>query len=187
MLNKPTLTLSALLALTFAVFTTQVSASHHPMVKEYYLYGENQPLIQLLQANLGVSFGAYRGLLQRDTPQFREDECYRDLWEVANVIISSFNVIGRGFLIQNILTGTYAAELIYRSYVAGSVCIPLFYENQPAFTPMVPSDVMFYIEKSYKILQNTFVTLFNADGFGFYNNVTEIIFQIIAIVERLTK
>ena len=95
--------------------------------------------------------------------------------------------MGRGFLLQYVLTGTYALDLIYRSYVAGSVCIPLFYENQPAFTPMVPSDVMFYIEKSFVILQNTLVTLFNADGFGFYNNVTEIIFQIVAIVERLMK
>lgn len=143
------------------------------------------PLIELLQANLGVSFGVYRGLLQRETPQFREDECYRDLWEVANVVISSFNVMGRGFLVQWILSGTYLVDLIYRSYVAGTVCIPLFYENQPAFTPMMPSDLEFYIVKGAVILQDIFATLFNADDFGLYNNLAEVVFESIAIVNRI--
>jgi hypothetical protein len=134
---------------------------------------------------MGVSFGAYRGMLQRETPQYREDECYRNLWEVANVVISSFNVMGRGFLIQYILSGTYAVDLIYRSYVAGATCIPLYFDSQPAFTPYQPSDLEFYIIKSAVILQDLLATLFNADNFGLYNNLTEVVFETIAIVRRI--
>eukprot|EP00347_Sterkiella_histriomuscorum_P013517 403364413 len=177
-----TTTLSLLLVTLLS--TGQQGVTAMPSVKEYYSFGENQPLIQLLQANIGITFAYYRGLLQRETPLYRADECYRNLWEVADGVISSFNLLGYGQVSQYVAFGVSTADLGYKTYSAAVHCLPLFKESPPTFDPIVLSDAGFYFMKVLRIVENLFFTLVNTDGVTFYKDITEIIMNVEDIIRR---
>ena len=58
----------AVLAYICLLGLSQASQSTAPKVKEYTLFGEFDPIIQLLRFNAGASLGVYRGLLSRNIP-----------------------------------------------------------------------------------------------------------------------
>ena len=94
MFNKNTLI--STLALLLAVSSVDASKAALPKVSEYYSFGENNVVVSILQANLGVSMSVYKNLLMREQTEYRADECYKDLWMLADDAVGSFNVLGRG-------------------------------------------------------------------------------------------
>lgn len=138
----------------------------------------------MLQANLGASMAYYEGSLWRETPVDRADECYRDLWMLADHLISSFNVIGRGGMAQYIGFSVKALESGFSTYLVGSNCIPLFMESPAAYTPMAMWDEgwKFYAMKAADIVDKLFMILLNADGFTFYKYITQIAMDVEDII-----
>ncbi|CDW77927.1 UNKNOWN [Stylonychia lemnae] len=176
-----------ILGLAMIMATSSVSSkSSIPKVSEYYTFGENNVLVSILQANLGASVGLYKNLLWRETPQYRSDECYRDLWLLADNVISSFNVLGRGDITQIVAFGFFLLQIGISSYLSVATCYPLFLDNPPAFTPLVYSDALFYVARSFELLFDIFVTLLNADSVIFYKNLVDIGFGIEQIIRRAT-
>ena len=78
----------------------------------------------------------YKNLLMGQDIEYRADACYLDLWALADDIIGSFNVLGRGDITQLIAFGIYALRIAGITFITAKNCIPLFLENPSTFTPM---------------------------------------------------
>ncbi|CDW80951.1 UNKNOWN [Stylonychia lemnae] len=165
------------MVLTGNVASFQLQA---PKVEEYTLFGEFDPLIQFVKFNAGLSLGIYKGLLWQNVPQYRADGCYRELWDLADKIITSFSLIGRGPEHQYIAFGIFSVDLSQRLYSAANVCIPLFFENPATFKAEVDpiNKIDLYTKYILKILGNIYIMLYNTEEYVLGRGLADLYFDV---------
>eukprot|EP00347_Sterkiella_histriomuscorum_P009085 403342574 len=181
-----TKTLSILLVSLLILGQTSATQLSSPRVKEYINFGEFNPMIQLVKFNAGASMGIYEGLLSRNIPQYRADGCYRDIWELADKIITSFSLIGRGPEQQFIALGIFLTQLGETTYRTVKTCLPLFQETPETYVAASePTGLDLYVRNTARLMLSLYIFLYNTDEFVLGKGLAEVFFNIYNMISKV--
>ncbi|CDW85179.1 UNKNOWN [Stylonychia lemnae] len=162
-----------------------VSSGKHIAVNEVTQFGEDNIWIKILKGNMAVALTTYQSLLGRQVHQYRADQCYQDLWDLADNIITSFGTMGASTIPEFIGLGLKVLTMAIFIFHVGSHCTPLLMTNPPTYVPKAESAFGFFIGKALTIISDIIGILKYDEMFSYARDMSELLLSVEEVVEYL--